>query len=249
MKKIISLLLSASNIQARSETVDWQLNLQCGDLNDAFSTTELAFTDYVTGTASSMDACADWCRSTAESNTRDGGPGKYCCDFLDNRRASDNTFTDSRGEEQTKEYNDCWLSNYGDGMMTDSETHAAYLFKIEEDTVDTNEVQATKVFSFISYSNLGLTTDRDGIDEIVRIELELHENGDDTFEYLLERDVNVNIEADSGKTFKANGFKFDPEDENCFLVLNVYEDDERDGEQKASTFIRCEEIDMAITKL
>jgi len=89
-------------------------------------------------------------------------------------------------------------------MMTDSETHAAYLFKIEEDIVDTNEVQATKVFSFISYSNLGLTTDRDGIDEIVRIELELHDNGDDTFEYLLERDVNVNIEADSGKTFKAN---------------------------------------------
>ena len=59
----------------------------------------------------------------------------------------------------------------------------------------------------------------------------------------------MNMRADDGNVFNANGFKFTPTNENCYLVLNIYEDDERDGRQKASTMIRCAEIDMEITKL
>jgi hypothetical protein len=33
------------------------------------------------------------------------------------------------------------------------------------------------------------------------------------------------------------------------MVLNVFEDDETNGQQKASTMIRCNEIDMSISKL
>jgi hypothetical protein len=86
---------------------------------------------------------------------------------------------------------------YADGMMIDSRGHTSYKFKAQGSTPDTVVVQAQKVFSFVSYSNLGTTTDRDGTDEIVKAELELHKDGTDSFEYLLNFDVNFDIKADS----------------------------------------------------
>ena len=84
-----------------------------------------------------MDACVNFCQSTADRT----GEGKYCCDYLDNTRASDNTVTttDSRGTTTTttKDYNECWLTQFSTGLMKDSNTHNAYKFKIESTTTDT----------------------------------------------------------------------------------------------------------------
>jgi len=57
------------------------------------------------------------------------------------------------------------------------------------------------------------------------------------------------MKADKKAQFEANGYKFSPTNENCYLVLNIYEDDGTDGKQKASTLIRCNEVDMSISKL
>lgn len=105
------------------------------------------------------------------------------------------------------------------------------------------------MFSFISYSNLGLVTDRDGTDEIVKVELELHPDGTDNFDYLLNVDFKMEMKPEDKAVFNPNGNSFTPTNENCFLVFNVYEDDGSNGQQKASTVIRCEEVDMAISKL
>lgn len=130
-----------------------------------------------------MDACATYCQTEAATN----GDGKYCCDFQDNSRS---TTTDTTTADQTtteaKTYNECFLELFTDGMMVEERTHTAFKFKVQSDVEDTTVIQAAKVFSFVSYSNMGLVTDRDGTDEIVRAELELHKDGTDTFDYLLE---------------------------------------------------------------
>ena len=186
---VLAALLATSNVYGQTRTtVDWQVNMQCGDLTNAISTTELKYTDYTTGTSRAMDACADWCQTQAATSRN--LPAKFCCDFLDNTRASDNTVTvtDSRGTTTTttKDYNECWLVAYTDKMMIDSRTHSAFKFKQEDTTTtDTTAIQAAKVFTFMSAETLSVTTDADGIDEIVGIELELHADGTDNFNLLL----------------------------------------------------------------
>ena len=61
------------------------------------------------------------------------------------------------------------------------------------------------MFSFISYSNLGLVTDRDGTDEIVKVELELHADGTDNFEYLLNVDFTMDMKPEDKAVFNPNG--------------------------------------------
>lgn len=138
---------------------------------------------------------------------------------------------------------------YEDRMMTESRAYTSFKFKVDNSNTDPTVVQAAKVFSFVSYTNLGLVTDRDGSDEIVKAELMVYKDGTDDFDYLLNIDVNFDIKADKRAQFLPNGFKFSPTNENCYLVLNIYEDDGTEGLQKASTMIRCSEIEMSISKL
>tara|TARA_B110001450_G_C17485443_1_gene426019 strand:- start:148 stop:543 length:396 start_codon:yes stop_codon:yes gene_type:complete len=57
------------------------------------------------------------------------------------------------------------------------------------------------------------------------------------------------MKADKSAQFEPNGFKFYPTNENCYITLNILEDDGASGTQKASTMLRCNEIDMDISKL
>lgn len=247
---VLAALMSTSSVYGLTSIADWQNNMQCGDLSTAMSSTQLKYTDYNSATSRAMNACADWCQTQAATSRN--LPAKFCCDFLDNTRASDatTTVTDSRGTTTTttKDYNECWLTTWT--KMIDSRTHAAFKFKVEDTTTtDTTAIQAAKVFTFMSAETLSVTTDADGTDELTNIELELHADGTDNFNLLLNKEAKLTVKANQGKQFQANGFKFNPQNENCFLVLNVYEDDERSGKQKASTMIRCNEVDMAISKL
>ena len=86
----------------------------------------------------------------------------------------------------------------------------SYKFKTESSTPDPTVIQQTKVFSFVSYSNLGLVTDRDGTDEIVKVELELHPDGTDNFDYLLNVDFKMEMKPEDKAVFNPNGNSFTP---------------------------------------
>jgi hypothetical protein len=62
MKSIISLLFTTTSVFAATD-MDWQQDLQCGELTNPLKHTELAHSDYTRGSAESMEACADYCQS------------------------------------------------------------------------------------------------------------------------------------------------------------------------------------------